>query len=167
MSTNIVLESFMGRNSCSGHWINIATSEAGTINPSTRVLVGFVLLWSLVLCVCFVDRCLSFCTFFFGHRVVCPSIYEFWSSNFSCADLQIWKALNHISSTNQNSIYMLCGNNIHCLVMFTVSLITWRWALNMETTISKYWYCYSVLKQIFHYTIDDCGLKRVTCACNQ
>jgi len=25
---------------------------------------------SLVLCVCFVDRCLSFCTFSFGHCVV-------------------------------------------------------------------------------------------------
>ena len=33
---------------------------------------------SLVLCVCFVDRCLSFCTFSFGHRVVCSSsIYRF------------------------------------------------------------------------------------------
>ena len=34
---------------------------------------------SLVLCVCFVDRCLSFCTFSFGHYVVCSSsIYWFW-----------------------------------------------------------------------------------------
>jgi hypothetical protein len=32
---------------------------------------------SLVSYVCFVDRCLSFCTFFFG-RVVCSSIYGFW-----------------------------------------------------------------------------------------
>jgi hypothetical protein len=33
---------------------------------------------SLVLCVCFVDRCLSFCTFF-GHYVFCSfSIYGFW-----------------------------------------------------------------------------------------
>jgi hypothetical protein len=30
---------------------------------------------SLVLCVCFVDRYLSFCPFSFGHCVVCPSIY--------------------------------------------------------------------------------------------
>ena len=29
---------------------------------------------SLALCVCFVDRCLSFCTFSFGHYVVCSSI---------------------------------------------------------------------------------------------
>ena len=34
---------------------------------------------SLVLCVCFVDRCLSFCLFSFGYCVVCPSsIYGFW-----------------------------------------------------------------------------------------
>ena len=36
---------------------------------------------SLVLCVCFVDRCLSFCTFYFDHCVVCSSsIYGFWLS---------------------------------------------------------------------------------------
>ena len=34
---------------------------------------------SLVLYVCFVDRCLSFCTFSFGHCVICSSsIYGFW-----------------------------------------------------------------------------------------
>jgi hypothetical protein len=33
---------------------------------------------SVVLCVCFVDRCLSFCTFSFGHCVVCSSTYGFW-----------------------------------------------------------------------------------------
>jgi hypothetical protein len=34
---------------------------------------------SLALYVCFVDRCLSFCTFYFGHCVVCSSsIYGFW-----------------------------------------------------------------------------------------
>jgi hypothetical protein len=31
---------------------------------------------SLVLFVCFVDRLLSFCTFSFGHCVICPSIYD-------------------------------------------------------------------------------------------
>jgi len=44
-----------------------------------RCLVGFVLLdpWFYVLC--FVDRCLSFCTFSFYHCVVCSSsIYVFW-----------------------------------------------------------------------------------------
>ena len=33
---------------------------------------------SLVSYVCFVDRCLSFCLFSFGHCVVCSLIYGFW-----------------------------------------------------------------------------------------
>ena len=34
---------------------------------------------SLILYVCFVDRCLFFCTFSFGHCAVCSSsIYGFW-----------------------------------------------------------------------------------------
>jgi hypothetical protein len=40
---------------------------------------GVRVTWSLVLCVCFVDRCLSLCTFSFGHCVVCSfSIYVVW-----------------------------------------------------------------------------------------
>ena len=30
---------------------------------------------SIFLCVCFVDRCLSFCSFSFGHCVVCSSVF--------------------------------------------------------------------------------------------
>jgi hypothetical protein len=46
---------------------------------SPRFLVGFVILVLLVLCVCFVDRCLYFCAFSFVHCVVCSSsIYRFW-----------------------------------------------------------------------------------------
>jgi len=39
---------------------------------------GFRVTRSLVLCVCFVNRCLSFWTFSFGHCVVCLSICEFF-----------------------------------------------------------------------------------------
>jgi hypothetical protein len=46
---------------------------------SPPVFSGVRVTRSLVLCVCFVDRCLSFCTFSFGHCVFCSSsIYEFW-----------------------------------------------------------------------------------------
>jgi hypothetical protein len=42
-------------------------------------LSGFSVTRSLLLCVCFVDRCLSFCTFSFGHCVVCSSSIDgFW-----------------------------------------------------------------------------------------
>ena len=45
---------------------------------SSSVFSGVRVTRSLVLCVCFVDRCLSFCPFSFGHCVVCPSsLYGF------------------------------------------------------------------------------------------
>ena len=45
---------------------------------SPSVFSGIRVTRSLVLYVCFVDRCLSFCTFSFGHCVVCSSsIYGF------------------------------------------------------------------------------------------
>ena len=42
---------------------------------STPVFSGVRVTRSLVLCACFVDRCLSFCTFSFAHGVFCSSIY--------------------------------------------------------------------------------------------
>jgi hypothetical protein len=46
---------------------------------SPPVFSGVRFTRSLVLYVCFVDRCLSFCTFSFGNCVVCSSsIYGFW-----------------------------------------------------------------------------------------
>ena len=46
---------------------------------SPPVFSGVCVTRSLVLYVCFVDRCLSFCAFSFGYCVVCSSsIYGFW-----------------------------------------------------------------------------------------
>jgi hypothetical protein len=46
---------------------------------SLPVFSGVRVTRSLVLCICFVDRCLSFCTFSFCHCVVCSSsTYGFW-----------------------------------------------------------------------------------------
>jgi hypothetical protein len=60
-----------------------ATSGAGTAYPSgvpefpPPCLNGVrVSIFSAMLK--FVDRCLSFCPFSFGHCVVCPPIYGFW-----------------------------------------------------------------------------------------
>ena len=53
----------------------------GFVTSSPPVFSGVRVTRSLVLYVCFVDRCLSFCTFSFGHCVVCSSsIYGFWLS---------------------------------------------------------------------------------------
>ena len=46
---------------------------------SSPVFSGVHAARSVILYVCFVDRCLSVCTFSFGHCVVCfSSIYWFW-----------------------------------------------------------------------------------------
>ena len=45
---------------------------------SPSIFSGVHVTRSLFLCICFVDHCLSFCTFSFGHCVVCSSIYGFW-----------------------------------------------------------------------------------------
>jgi hypothetical protein len=46
---------------------------------SLPVFSGVRVTWSLVLYVCFIDRGLSFCPFYFVHFVVCSSsIYGFW-----------------------------------------------------------------------------------------
>ena len=71
----------------SGNNINTtdSTRGTGTSYPSGAPefipdFSGFHVTRSLVLCVCFVDSCLSFCLFFpFGFCVVCSSwIYGFW-----------------------------------------------------------------------------------------
>jgi hypothetical protein len=55
---------------------SISLVISNSYNPSGNV--GFVLLvtLSLVLCVSFVDHCLSVCPLSFDHCVVCPSMYE-------------------------------------------------------------------------------------------
>ena len=54
------------------------------------VFSGICVIRSLVLCVCFVDRCLSFLfSFSFGHCVVCSSIYGFWLSLWYLQTLHI------------------------------------------------------------------------------
>ena len=62
------------------NWIN--TTGVTSVSPpehlsSPPVISGFPVTRSLILCVCFVDRCLSFCLFSFDYCVICPSIYEF------------------------------------------------------------------------------------------
>ena len=53
--------------------LDVMLVHASTLNKTYFFLYLFI-----YLCVCFVDRCLSFCTFSFGHCVLCSSsIYRF------------------------------------------------------------------------------------------
>ena len=56
------------------------------------ILSAVCVTWSLVLYLCFVDRCLSFCTFSFGRCVVCSSsIYGFWLPHWYLQTLLTWR----------------------------------------------------------------------------
>jgi hypothetical protein len=72
---------------------------------SSPVFSGVRVTRSLVVCVCFVDRCLFFCTFSFGHCVVCSSaIYGFWlplwylQTLLSSKYVLTWKMWRHFFS---------------------------------------------------------------------
>ena len=61
--------------------VSLVEQELCTLpeQPSSSAIFGGVRVTrSLVLCVCFIDRCFSLCNFTFGHCVVCSSsIYGF------------------------------------------------------------------------------------------
>ena len=79
---------------------------------SPPVLSGVRVTRSLVLCVCFVDRCLSFCTFSFGHCVVCSSsIYGFWLPLWNLQTLLKYITSRRWVRTNTDCISYWGGGN--------------------------------------------------------
>jgi hypothetical protein len=57
------------------------------------------------LCVCFVDCCLSFCNFSFGHCVVCSSIYGFW--------LPLWFVCSSLIHGFWLPLWFVCSSSIY------------------------------------------------------
>ena len=91
---------------------------------SPPVFSGVLVARFLVLCVCFVDRCLSFCTFSFPHCVVCPSIYGLW--------LPLWYLKNvHLKIKSQRIlklfvylvVFNATFNNISVISLWSVLLV--------------------------------------------
>ena len=89
---------------------------------------------TLVLYVCFVDRCLSFGTFSFGHCVICSSsIYRFWLPLWYLQSKKLF-FLNHNTGTILEQIFipvlwspstgdpqtLLNSSNMTCLINFLV-----------------------------------------------
>jgi len=71
---------------------------------SHPVLSGVRVTRSLVWCVCFVDRCLSFCPFSFGHCIVFPTIYGFW--------LPLWYLQTLLKCQLSSMLYILMTREI-------------------------------------------------------
>jgi hypothetical protein len=75
---------------------------------------------SLVLCVCFVDRSLSFCVFSFGHCVVCSSIYGFW--------LPLWYLQTLLSCPFSFRHCIVCPSILVTLLIYFSSVFDLSWA---------------------------------------
>ena len=89
---------------------------------SPHVFNGFRVARSLVLYVCFVDCCLSFCTFPFGHCVVCSSsIYGFWLSLWYLQTLQCIKP-------GQWAIIYLCAMGIDFVSFYDFDIWFWNYS---------------------------------------
>ena len=116
-----ILQQFQGENKL--HFderMLSATSGAGTAYPSeppefTPVFSGIRVTWSLVLYVCFVDNCLSVCTFSFGYCVVCfSSIFGFW--------LPLWY-LQTLLKQSRHFSYSLMPRDIREATHFTTVIV--------------------------------------------
>jgi hypothetical protein len=89
---------------------------------SPPVFSGVRFTRSLVLYVCFVDRCLSFCTFSFGHCVVCSSsIYGFWLPLWylqTHLDIIVYLFFPHLTKSQGERLILLCVRPLKPLIAF-------------------------------------------------
>ena len=83
-------------------WVSLVEQELLILlehlssSPPLPVFNGVRVTRSLVFFVCFVDRCLSFCTFSFGHCVVCSSIYGLWLALWYLQTLFTWRGEHYL-----------------------------------------------------------------------
>ena len=100
---------------------------------SPPVFSGVRVARSLVLCACFVDHCLSFCTFSFGHCVVCSSsIYGFW--------LPLWYLQTLLAN---NAVFVLfniwlAARVLVISIVHRRQLLIWATPLLRSTVIKDY-----------------------------
>jgi hypothetical protein len=104
------LSCFLYHHLSMNHWQTVTTSVIGCFSIEEKTIKKNITSYtyvtrSLVLCVWFVDHCLSFCPFYFCLCVFCPSIYKFWLHRNNVCD---WMLL-HRRKNNQkeyNIIYV-------------------------------------------------------------
>ena len=115
---------------------------------SLPVFNGVRVTRSLVLCVCFVDGCLPFCTFSFGHCVVCSSsIYGFW--------LPLWYLQNLLVSLNKsvrNSFHFILSAKLNNYRYFTVKPLV----LTKQGLVLCVMFCRSLFVPLFFFFWSLC-----------
>jgi hypothetical protein len=114
--------------------VSLVEQELPTLpeHPSSLpVFSGVRVTRSLVWCVCFVDHCLPFCTFYLGHCVVCSSwIYGFW--------LPIWYLQALLILSRARITYIFCSSwNLTFIVYFRSSSVMAFSIVAGTTTLDK------------------------------
>ena len=88
----------------------------------SQIFSGVRVSQSLVLHVCFADRCLSFCPFCFSHCVVCSSIHGFWlplwylQTLFKLTDKVFFLYYKVISLTDSRNVSCALNSISTCLL---------------------------------------------------
>jgi hypothetical protein len=95
---------------------------------------------SLVLNVCFVDRCLSLCTFSAGICAVCPSIYGFW--------LPLTTGGEHRCPGRVGS--SCCTSDTRRVNLVTNPVINREWGKAREVLMTSGTYPWSCVTQLCH-----------------
>ena len=82
----------------------------------------------LVLCVCFVDRCLSFCPISFSHYIICPS--SIYASDYSFGIFKLNTTMFDWWSSTKEKYYILLHIPtviIYLLISCHVLVHIWLW----------------------------------------
>ena len=101
---------------------------------------------SLVLYVCFVDRCLFLCTFSFVHCVVCSSIYGFW--------LHLWYLQTRLALVNRNCLPSGTSEFNRMVVGFTTPVRSVPITTNVVSSNLVYGEVYSIQHYVIKFVSD-------------
>jgi hypothetical protein len=103
-------------------WVPLMEQELLILPKHLRsppVFSGVCVTRSIVFCVCFIDRCLSFCTFSWGHCIVCSSsIYRFWLPLWYLVAIVLSVLLRYTDSDYPFGIFKLFLDQIRVLCVF-------------------------------------------------
>jgi hypothetical protein len=126
-----------------------STFRSTWVHP--RFLVGFVLLDLQFYMYVFVDRCLSFCTFSFGHCVVCSSsIYGFW--------LSLWYLQSRLPQETfvKGWVFLLTRNLLNASWIWTWYELVWE---SLQQILKNCWWkmdvCLSI-QNVHNWLIQIC-----------
>ena len=122
------------------------------VHEFTPGFTGVCVTRSLVLCVCFVDWCLSFCSLSFGHCVVCSSSnYRFWSLLWYLQTLHNRTNSIYMTTSVSQRLSILCIM-INTIVFFIITLFSWLYVmfgilLTCDCIISSFYHRFGSIKQ--------------------